>query len=208
MLAPGVPTDVAHDIAANIKDPKAMANAVVDTTMNAVYGSPFDGFAPAAAFDVIDLDPTKTAAVQSAVKKLDAELVKAAADPEMRAAIREDAKKIDGMVRFPEGKGMPWKADRPAIALYQRLSEDGRLSNTVRAAALHARSAIAGTVMAHAESKDFAPFDDADYSNAYGPTIHFPVSPKQVDSWAPQISETDNAFYKSVGAADLAKVIA
>lgn len=208
MLAPGVPSGVAHDIAANVHDPQAMAKNVVDTTMNETYGSHFDGFAPAAAFDVIDLDPGKTAAVASAVKNLDAELVKAAADPEMRAAIREDAKKIDGMVRFPEGKTMPWKADRPAIALYKTLFEDGRLKSDVREAALHARNAIADTVLAHAESKDFAPFNDADYSNAYGPTVHFPVSPKQVDTWAPQISETDNAFYKAVGAADLARVIA
>jgi hypothetical protein len=91
MLAPGVPSGVAHDIAANVHDPQAMAKNVVDTTMNETYGSHFDGFAPAAAFDVIDLDPGKTAAVASAVKNLDAELVKAAADPEMRAAIREDA---------------------------------------------------------------------------------------------------------------------
>jgi hypothetical protein len=34
------------------------------------------------------------------------------------------------------------------------------------------------------------------------------VTPKQIDGWAPQISETDNAFYKSVGAGALAKVVA
>jgi hypothetical protein len=208
MLAPGVPTQVAHDIAAHENDPAAMAKSVVDTTMNQTYGTRYDGFSPAAAFNVIDLDPAKTAAVQSAVKILDAALVKAAADPELRAVIRRDARAIDGMVRFPEGKGMPWKADRPAIALYDALAQDGRLGSDVRSAALHARNAIADTVMAHAESADFAPFNDADYTNAYGPTVHFPVSPKQVDAWAPQISETDNAFYKSVGAADLAKVIA
>jgi hypothetical protein len=112
------------------------------------------------------------------------------------------------MVRFPEGKKMPWRADRPAIALYQTFSEDGRLPQAVREAALHASNAIAATVLAHRESEDYAPFRDADYTNAYGPTIHFPVVPKQIDTWAPQISETDNAFYKTVGAAALAKVIA
>jgi hypothetical protein len=208
MLAPGVPSNVAHDIAANEGDPAAMAGSVVTTTMNQTYGSPYDGFAPAAAFDVIDLDPGKTAAVQSAVKTLDAELTSAAADKATRAAIREDARAIDGMVRFPEGKTMPWRADRPAIALYQTLSEDGRLGQSIRSAALAARNAIVDTVLAHRESDDFAPFNDADYSNAYGPTVHFPVTPRQIDSWAPQISETDNAFYKSVGAAALAKVIA
>jgi hypothetical protein len=208
MLAPGVPSNVAHDIAANEGDPAAMAGSVVTTTMNQTYGSPYDGFAPAAAFDVIDLDPGKTAAVQSAVKTLDAELTSAAADKATRAAIREDARAIDGMVRFPEGKTMPWRADRPAIALYQTLSEDGRLGQSIRSAALAARNAIVDTVLAHRESDDFAPFNDADYSNAYGPTVHFPVTTRQIDSWAPQISETDNAFYKSVGAAALAKVIA
>jgi hypothetical protein len=208
MLAPGVPSTVAHDIASHEGDPAAMARSVVGTTMDTTYGSPFDGFAPAAAFDVIDLDPVKTAAVQTTVKHLDAELTKAAADKSTRTIVRQDAKAIDGMVRFPQGKTLPWRADRPAIALYQTLSEDGRLSQDVRAAALAARNAVADTVLAHRESDDFAPFNDADYSNAYGPTVHFPITPKQVDSWAPQLSETDNAFYKSVGAGALAKVIA
>ena len=34
MLAPGVPTDVAHDIAQNLHDPEKMAQDVVDTTMD------------------------------------------------------------------------------------------------------------------------------------------------------------------------------
>lgn len=208
MLAPGVPSTVAHDIAAHEDDPSAMARHVVNTTMDETYGSPFDGFAPAAAFDVIDLDPQKATAVQSAVKHLDGELTNAAANRTQRAAIRQDARAIDGMVRFPEGKALPWRADRPAIALYETFSQDGRLSESVRAAALAARNAVADTVLAHRESDDFAPFNDADYTNAYGPTVHFPVTPKQIDGWAPQISETDNAFYKSVGAGALAKVVA
>jgi len=208
MLAPGVPSDVAHDIARNAADPHAMAHAVVDTTMDTTYGPAADGFGPAAAFDVIDLDPQKTAAVEVAVTRLDAVLTAAAHDRVERGAIREDAKAIDGMVRFPEGKSLPWRADRPAIALYETFAQDGRLGQDVRAAALAARNAVANTVLAHRESDDFAPFNDADYSNAYGPTIHFPVTPKQIDGWAPQISETDNAFYKSVGAGDLARVVA
>ncbi|MBD5654733.1 MAG: hypothetical protein IAI50_06080 [Candidatus Eremiobacteraeota bacterium] len=208
MLAPGVPTGVAHDIARFETNPKSMARNVVNTTMDKTYGSRIAGFAPAAAFDVIDLDKTKIARVEGAVTSLNSALVAAAGNRSARAAIREDAKAIDGMVRFPEGKGMPWRADRPAIALYQTLSEDGRLSKDLRGAALEARTAIADTVLAHRESDDFQPFNDADYSNAYGPTIHFPVAPKQIDSWAPNISETDNAFYKIVGAADVARVIA
>lgn len=210
MLAPGVPTAVAHDIAAHIGDPAAMAHGVVDTTMDAKFGIGGMGkFAPAAAFDVIDLDPEKTAAVEGAVRTLDADLVTAAGDRTTRAAIREDAKAVDGMVRFPGSTTMPWRADRPAIALYDTLSQDGRLSDTVRADAARARDAVASTVLAHRESDDFAPFDDADYSNATGPTVHFPVAPRQIDPWAAGgISETDNAFYKNVGAKDLSRALA
>jgi hypothetical protein len=208
MLAPGVPSNVAHDIASHIGDAAGMAKSVVNTTMGTTYGSPFDGFAPAAAFDVIDLDPAKTAAVQSAVSQLNSALTAAAADKSTRAAIREDAKSIDGMVRFPDSQTLPWRADRPAVALYQTLSEDTRLGQSVRAAALAARNAVADTVLAHRETSDFAPFNDADYSDAFGPTVHFPITPKQIDTWAPEISETDNAFYKSVGGNELAKVIA
>jgi hypothetical protein len=157
---------------------------------------------------VFDLAPKKIAKVESSVKALDAALADAAKDRSARAAIREDARAIDGMVRFPEGKGLPWRADRPAIALYDTFALDGRLDASVRTAAAKARDAIASTVLAHRESDDFAPFNDADYSNAYGPTVHFPVTPKQIDSWAPQISETDNDFYKSVGAGDLSRAVA
>ncbi len=209
MLAPGVPSGIAHDIAAHTGDARGMAKAVVDSTMNESYDAGLAGtFGPAAAFDVIDLDAGKTAAVAAAVRTLDTSLIAAAKDPGQRAALREDAKGIDGMVRFPEGKALPWRADRPAIALYQTFAQDGRLGQDVRAAALHAANAVADTVLAHRESNDFAPFNDADYSDADGPTVHFPLTHKQIDTWGPQISETDNAFYKSVGAAGVAKVIA
>ena len=209
MLAPGVPSSIAHDIAANAGDPHAMAQAVVNTSMDERYDAgPAGTFGPAAAFDVIDLDAGKTAAVAAAVRTLDASLVTAAADPQQRAALRDDAKHVDGMVRFPQGKALPWRADRPAIALYTSFAQDARLSAPVRAAATQAADAIASTVLAHRESNDFAPFDDANYSDASGPTVHFPLTHKQIDTWGPAISETDNAFYKSVGAAAVSKVIA
>lgn len=128
MLAPGVPTAVAHEIAQNLDAPEKMAKAVVDTTMDTHYGTRRDGFTPAAAFDVIDLDPKKTAAVASAVTNLNTALVHEATNKAARAVIREDAKAIDGMVRFHEGKTMPWRADRPAIALYDTFSQDGHPS--------------------------------------------------------------------------------
>ena len=104
---------------------------------------------------------------------------------------------------------MPWRADRPAIALYDTFSQDGRLSAPVRDAAAKARDAIASTVMAHRETDGYAPFGNSDYSDAAGPTVHFPVNPKQVDPWAAGgISETNNAFYKNVGGDNLAKFVA
>ena len=209
MLAPGVPTAVAHDIAANLNDPHQMARDVVETTMTTTYGlRARDGFAPAGAFDVFGLSAQKIAMVETTVAALDASLTSAAKNRMARAAIREDARAIDGMVRFPEGKQLPWRADRPAIALYETLAQDGRLPSGVRTAATAARNAIAATVLAHRETDDYAPFDDADYSNAYGPTVHFPIGRNQIDPWAPQMSETDNAFYNIVGAADLTKALA
>jgi hypothetical protein len=208
MLAPGVPSSVAHDIASNLHDPEAMAKAIVDTTMDTSYGTRSERFGPAAAFDVLDLAPKKIAEVENSVKALDTALVDASRNRSARAAIREDARAIDGMVRFPEGKGMPWRADRPAIALYDTLSQDGRLGGSLRDAAKRAHDAVASTVLAHRESDDFEPFDHADYSDAYGPTVHFPVMRKQIDAWAPQISETDNTFYKAVGGGDLARAVA
>ena len=62
MLAPGVPSNVAHAIAAHENDPLAMAKAVVGDVMRTTYDAgDFGGFKPAAAFDVLDLDPAKFA---------------------------------------------------------------------------------------------------------------------------------------------------
>ena len=61
MLAPGVPSSVAADIAHDAGDPQAMAEAVVARTMATRYGAPGERFGPAAAFDVLDLDPQKIA---------------------------------------------------------------------------------------------------------------------------------------------------
>jgi hypothetical protein len=209
MLAPGVPSSVAHDIAHHVDDPHAMAKAVVADTMSTTYGAGEAGtFSPAAAFAVIDCAPRKIAAVENAVRTLNAALTSAAMDSAARSAIRQDARAVDGMVRFPEGKALPWRADRPAIELYRTFAQDGRLGDDVRSAASKAAGAIASTVLAHDESDDFAPFNDADYSDAYGPTVHFPVNHKQIDTWAPDMRETDNAFYRSVGGVDLARAVA
>jgi hypothetical protein len=197
MLAPGVPTSVADPIARLQRRPHAMAQAVVDRVMETEYAlGKGVRFGPAAAFDVLDLAPEKMARVESGVRELDASLLEASQQRGVRAAIREDARAIDGMVRFRGTAGMPWHADRPALALYDTLASDGRLPESVRDAAKRASQAVAAPVLAHAEGA------------GYAPTVHFPVTPRQIDPWAPQVSETDNAFYKSVGAGDLADALA
>jgi hypothetical protein len=209
MLAPGVPSSVAHAIAQHVDDPLAMARAVVDETMDKRYHVAGAGaFGPAAAFDVLDLDPKKIGAVEDAVKQLDDALTAAAKNRAARSAIREDARAIGGMVRFPHDDRMPWQADRPALALYGTFLEDGRLPDAVRIAAQAATNAVSATVLAHRESDDFAPFAHADYSDAAGPTVHFPTRRNEIDPWAPRVSETGTAFYKSVDGSRVAGAVA
>ena len=88
MLAPGVPTQVAHDIAAHENDPAAMARAIVKDAMHTRYGMPGMGtYAPAAAMDVLDLDPQKVGAIRTAVKTLDGVLTKAARGSDAAAGV-------------------------------------------------------------------------------------------------------------------------
>lgn len=208
MLAPGTPTSVAEDIAQHLDDPAAMAKAIVRDTMHTRYGMPGMGsYTPAAAMDVLDLDATKVGAMRSAVKALDHALTAAAKGSNgAQAAILDDARSVDGMVRFDDGK-LPWHADRPAIALYDTFAGDTRLSHDVRDAAAVASKAVGGLVLAHQESKDFAAFGGADYRDAAGPTVHFATSRGQLDPWAPKVSETHTAFYKEVGAAKLDRAL-
>jgi hypothetical protein len=207
MLAPGVPTSVAEDIAANESDPAAMAQALVKDTMHTHYGIPgmpgMGSYTPAAAMDVLDLDPQKIAAMRGAVKQLDHALATAARGGDAaQDAILDDARSVDGMVRFDHGN-LPWHADRPAIALYDAFAADTRLSNDVRAAAATAAKAVGEIVLAHKESSDFGPFGGESYRDAAGPTVHFATAPGELNPWAPKVSETHTAFYKEVGAAKL-----
>ncbi|MFY9710552.1 MAG: hypothetical protein WAK88_10325, partial [Candidatus Cybelea sp.] len=130
-------------------------------------------------------------------------------DREVRSAIQEDARAIRGMVRFPGGAQMPWHADRPAIAFYDTLAEDGRLDPGLRQDAAAASAAVRSFVLAHRESGEFGPFGGADYSDAVGPTVHLPTSRAQVDPWASGgVTETHNAFYSKVDEAAMTRVLA
>lgn len=206
MISPGTPTTVAHDIAGNESDPKAMARAVVHDVMHFTYRAGTQSWHPAAAFDVLDLAPQKWNAVEGSVRAFND--LAAHAGRRDAAAIREDAGAIDGMARFPDATpDMPWRADRPAQALYGTIASDGRLPQNVRAAAAAAAESVAATVLAHGESAAFAPFGGSDFSDAAGPTVHFPVRVGQIDPWAPAVSETNNSFYRAVDGIDAARKI-
>jgi hypothetical protein len=78
----------------------------------------------------------------------------------------------------------------------------------VRTAAKAAHAAVAAMVLAHRESASFAPFNGISYRDAAGPTTHAPANAKQVDPWAPEISETANAFWTDTGEDKLARALA
>jgi hypothetical protein len=209
MVAPGVPTTVARDIAAHEDDPSAMAKSVVGDVMQSKYDSIFGSLRPAAAFDVLDLDAAKIGRADSAIKRFNDTAAAAAADPDTRRAIKDDLKSVPGMVRFPEGKSLPWRADRPAIAAYDTIGNDGRLSNDLRDAAKAASRTVGDLVLAHKESSSFNAFGGSDYRDAVGPTVHLPTSHRQIDPWANNgMTETKNAFYDAVDQGKLVRAVA
>jgi hypothetical protein len=210
MVAPGVPTSVAHDIAQHQDDPAAMARTLVDDVMSTKYRMPFaGGVSPAAAFDVLDLDPAKLTAAEKAIKRFNDAAAAAAHDPVVRQSLREDVRSTGGMARIPDAGKLPWQADRSAITLYDAIAHDARLGADVREDAREASDAVSDLVLVHRESTAFAPFGFADYSDAVGPTIHAPTSRGQIDPWAAKgISETHNAFYDAVDQGRLVRAIA
>ncbi|GAC1500174.1 MAG: hypothetical protein NVS1B14_03950 [Vulcanimicrobiaceae bacterium] len=194
MLSPGTPTTVADAVARHLEDPQRMAQNVVDAVMDARYTSFAGPYAPAAAFSVLDLAPEKWAALENDVRALNDRI--GAATQREAFSIREDVRAISGMVRFPEATAdLPWKADRPALTLYDTLAQDGRLNANLRDAAREAAKAVAATVLSHRESDNYAPFHGADYSDAIGPNVHFPANAAQFDPWSPNVSETHNHFF-------------
>jgi hypothetical protein len=208
MVSPGVPSNVADAIAKH-KEPADMASAVVSDVMRQKYGAEGQTWGPAAAFDVLDLDPAKMQNVERSVKTLNDAIASRKGDRTEIAAIRQDARSVEGMVRFPEATpDMPWHADRPAIALYNTIADDARLDTGLRAAARTAANDIGSIVLAHKESRSFEPFHGSDYRDAAGPTVHFPVNAKQIDPWAPHVTETHNRFFGATDAAAAEHVIA
>jgi hypothetical protein len=207
MIAPGVPSTVAAAIANDIGDPRRMAQDVVAATMGARYGIGPEVFAPAAAFSVLDTSPQTLATIRERVKKLDDDLIAAVhRDRSLAPHVRSDERAVHGMARC-EKSSLPWRADRPAIALYDKLAGDVRLPQPVRDDARAAADAVRSAVLAHRESRAFAPYGGADYGDAAGPTVHAPLRDDQIDPWAPQVTETANAFWKEVDGQRLADAL-
>ena len=209
MVSPGVPSSVAEAIAKHTDDSEAMSNAVVHDVMEQNYGTGAFAWKPAAAFDVLDLDPQKRAAVERDVKAFNDAVSSRSSQGATVSVLRDDARSIPGMVRFSDATpDMPWHADRPALALYAKIANDERLDPGLRGAAANAASAVRALVTAHAESASFAPFGGADYRDAIGPTVHFPVTAKSIDPWAPHVTETRNKFFSETDAAAAERVLA
>jgi hypothetical protein len=209
MVSPGVPSNVADAIAKNPDDPKSMGKALVGDVMRQKYGAGGETWGPAAAFDVLDLDRAKMQNVERSVKTLNDDIAKHAGERSTIAALRDDARSVPGMVRFHEATpDMPWHADRPAIKLYDTIANDSRLDPALRRDAAKAEHAVSDIVIAHKESRRFEPFDGSSYTDAAGPTTHFPVKPGQIDPWAPKVSETRNRFFDETDAASAERVIA
>jgi len=111
------------------------------------------------------------------------------------------------MTRFDHSAEMPWHADRPAIATYDRIAGDTRLPEAVRIAARQASDAVRNIVLAHHESRAFGPFH-ASYADAAGPTAHVPTTRTSYDSWSDQgVSETHNQFFDAVHGRDFARAL-
>ena len=207
MLAPGVPSaKVAIDLTqAGGSD---WPQAVVDDTMRTRYGA--DGYHPAAAFDVLDLEPKKMDAIRDAVSAFYASveaLPRRGDGADAIAAVKGDIASVKGMARFDHSADMPWHADRPAIAVFDRVAADERLPQAVRDAASRASAAVRSIVLAHGESKFFGPFRTS-YADASGPTAHLPTTRKSYDGWAEAgVSETHNDFFDAVDGRGLARAV-
>ena len=206
MLAPGVPSAKVADILT--EGASDWPQQIVDATMKMRYGMP--PYHPAAAFDVLDLDPRKIAAVRSAVGDFNDAVVGLRSSADGADAIRDlraDIRSVRGMVRFDHSADMPWHTDRPAEAVYDAIASDGRLPDGVRSAARHASGAISDLILAHAESDDFGPFH-ASYSDAAGPTEHLPLTKRAYDPWVDGgVVETHNGFFDAVHGREFERAI-
>ncbi len=195
-IAPGIPFSLLHEIAAHAGDPRAQAQGVVKTVMDRTYLQS-DGhgdtqpYHPAATFFVMDLANSRMLPVEQAQVQLNRRLIQDSRQiPGFRARVLSDISQVQGMERDQPNSGVPWNADRPAIAVYTVLARDPRLPLDVRRDAASLALAISGTLLAHGESVGFAGFGPS-YLDAPGPTVHLPTKLSDVAPYAPAISELE-----------------
>lgn len=193
-IAPGTPTTVAADIADNILDPTLMGNAVVEDVLKTRYHAHGLTYGPVAAIDVLDIAPDKMRAAADAERQFNALAIEEIRqDPRVAHRLINDARKIPGMQRDDPAAAVPWRADRPAIALYLEFESDPKLPAGLRAAAHNVAVRIAQLIVAHGETHNAVGFG-SDYRDVIGPTTRFPVSYAQVDPLQDQIVERNAAY--------------
>ncbi len=167
-------------------------------------------FEPAAAFDVLDLNPSNSMRwnVRSGFERRRWERrPHARACAASCARMRGQSTAWCGFRKANQTcRGAPIARQSRFITRWRRMDVSTR-DSAVMLRAPRARSAI--LVLAHRESDDFAPFGELDYSDAVGPTVHLPTSRRQIDPWASHgVVETDNAFYRNVDQGEMTRALA
>lgn len=194
-IAPGVPAELLHDIAANVDNPQKMARDVVNRVMDTAYLQTDNAddslrYHPAANFMVLDLQSSKIMALKRQQIELNRKIIADANRvPGFGKAVLSDVNAVQGMERDQPNVLTPWRADRPAMEVYLMLSRDQRLPHDVRKSALALAQRISDIILFHRESSNTKGFD-ADYRDAIGPTVHFPTRQIDIDPDAPAICET------------------
>jgi hypothetical protein len=203
-ITPGVPAAVAGDIARYANNPQAMAIAIVTHVLTTRYREHGLVYGPTAAYDVLDISRSNMMQIDQAEKNFN-DIVLAML-PQHYTAIKSrlmaDARRVPGMQRDDPTAIVPWRSDRPAIALYEEFAKDTQLPEPIREAAASAAKAIQQTVIAHGETNGAVGFG-ANYrgrmgainDSAVGPTTRFPTTPLLIDPLVGQdISETANDY--------------
>ena len=185
-----------------------MARTVVADVMRTKYDAgDFGGFGPAAAFDVLDLDPAKIARAEAAIRRFNDDAVAGAAMRRSRGLARgRGCDRRHGALSASDQRHA--LARRPPGHRRVRHDRERRAARRPLRADAAARAAVRDLVLAHRESADFGAFGGADYSDAAGPTLHLPRVRQQIDPWAASgVSETGNAFYKNVDEDEMTRVL-
>ncbi len=206
MLSPGVPTGVADAIARNINDPSAWRTAWSETVMRARYATPSVNRSERPRHSTCSIVRRTRSQMQNAAIKAFNDA--AGADTPTAARSAATSPRSRAWCAFLTQRrtchGTPIARRSRCTMPSLQTPTCRRAYATMRAPQpMHARARDGAQ-----ESRRFGPFDGSSYADAVGPTIHAPLSAKQLDPWAPKISETNNAFYDAVDQAKFVRAVA